>query len=294
MAGSGLREPFHLKMKAQPVHIQLQWGNLAGLHWSRPGKPKVLCLHGWLDNAASFVPMAACLKGFDLLAIDFAGHGFSSHRPETSRYYFHEYLFDVDATLDEIGWESCHLMGHSMGGGIASGVAAALPERVQRLVLLDAPGILTLPADQAAKQLRLSMKSVRKKSSNLRPYKSIEAAMRARQKSSELSDEAARLLCERALEHTGDYYQWRTDPRLNWRSPQMLTDEQSLNLLGAIKAPTLVITSPFADKYMGGKMLPKRLAAFSDCTHMTNEGHHHFHMEQPTELAKTITDFLQQ
>ena len=215
MAGGGLCKPDPF-MKSAPVNIQLSWGTLEGLHWSRPGAPKVLCLHGWLDNAASFVPLAPLLKDFDLLALDFAGHGFSSHRPETSRYYFTDYLFDVDAAMHELGWEQCHLIGHSMGGGVASCLAAALPERVNRLVLLDALGILTLPADQAARQLNLSMMSVRKARSFLRPYESVEDAMQARQKNSPLSDDAARLLCQRSLEHTGDYYQWRTDPRLNW------------------------------------------------------------------------------
>ena len=280
-------------MKAAPVNIRLSWGTLEGLHWSTPGAPKVLCLHGWLDNAASFVPLSPYLQDFDLLALDFAGHGFSSHRPANSRYYASENLFDVDAALDVLGWQSCHIIGHSMGGGIASSFAAARPECVERLVLLDAVGILSQSADQTARQLGLSMQSVRKTRGVLRPYESVEEAMRARQKTSSLSDHAARLLCERSLEHTGDYYQWRTDPRLNWRSPQLLTDEQTLDLLAAIKAPTLAITSPTAFEYLGDEMLQKRLAAIADCTHVNDAGSHHFHMEQPKPIGLCISEFLQ-
>jgi pimeloyl-ACP methyl ester carboxylesterase len=281
-------------MKAAPVNIPLSWGTLAGLHWSRPGAPRVLCLHGWLDNAASFVPLAPYLKDFDLIALDFAGHGFSSHRPESSRYYAADYIYDLDAALDVLGWDQCHIIGHSLGGGVASGFAAALPERVNRLVFLDALGLLTLAADQAARQLRLSIKSVRKKRTILRPYESVEEAVRARQKGSSLSDEAARLICERSLEHTGDYFQWRTDPRLNWRSPHLLSNEQVLNMLAAIRAPTLVITSPTLTKYLGDEVITGRLAAINDCRHFTNGGHHHFHMEQPGHVGASITEFLQQ
>jgi len=281
-------------MKAAPVNIRLPWGTLAGLHWSRPGAAKVLCLHGWLDNAASFVPLSPFLKGFDLLALDFAGHGFSSHRPEASRYYLPNFMYDLDAALDALGWDTCHVIGHSMGGGVASGFAAALPERVNRLVLLDAVGILSQPANKTAQQLRLSMQSVRKNRSNLRPYESVEDAMRARQKNSSLSDVAARLLCERSLEHTGDYYQWRTDPRLGWRSPQWFTNDQVLDLLAAIRAPTLVITSPAAIEYLGEDILQQRLAAIADCTHLSDDGHHHFHMEQPAKIGTCITEFLLQ
>ena len=281
-------------MKAAPVNIQLAWGTLEGLHWARPGAPKVLCLHGWLDNAASFVPLAPFLKDFDLLALDFAGHGFSSHRPETSRYYFTDYLFDIDAAMDGLGWDQCHLIGHSMGGGVASCFAAAIPERVNRLVLLDSLGLLTLPANQAAQQLRLSMLSVRKARSFLRPYESVEEAMLARQKKSPLSDAAARLLCERSLEHTGDYYQWRTDPRLNWRSPQLSGDKQSLEMLAAINSPTLLISSDMIIDYFGKDMAHKRLAAIPDSKHVATDGHHHFHMEQPEQVGNHITEFLQQ
>ena len=131
MAGTGLCKPEQL-MKASPVNIHMPWGTMEGLHWARPGAAKVLCLHGWLDNAASFVPLAPFLKDFDLLALDFSGHGFSSHRPETSRYYFPDYIFDIDAAMHQLGWHQCHLIGHSMGGGVASCLAAALPERVDR------------------------------------------------------------------------------------------------------------------------------------------------------------------
>jgi len=281
-------------MKAAPVNIQLSWGTLAGLHWARPGAPKVFCLHGWMDNAASFVPLAPFLQDFDLLALDFAGHGFSSHRPETSRYYFPDYLFDLDSAMDKLGWNQCHFIGHSMGGGVASNFAAALPERVNRLVLLDSLGLWTLPTGQAAQQLRLSMLSVRKARSFLRPYQSVEEAMLARQKHSPLSDEAARLLCERSLEHTGDYYQWRTDPRLNWRSPAISGEAQALDLLAAIHSPTLVITSPSIISHFGEDNVHKRLSAIADCKHVLNDGHHHFHMEQAQLIGSCITEFLHQ
>jgi pimeloyl-ACP methyl ester carboxylesterase len=280
-------------MKAAPVNIPLSWGTLEGLRWSRPGKPRVLCLHGWLDNAASFVPLSAHLEDFDLVAIDFAGHGFSAHRPETSRYYFPENMYDVDAVLDALGWDDCHIIGHSLGGGVACGFTAALPERVKRLVLLDVVGIFTIPVEQATRQLRLSLKSVRKNRSILRPYESVEEAMLARQKNSPLSDAAARLICERALEHTGDYYQWRTDPRLNWRSPQFLTNDQVINILESISSPVLAITTATIEKFLGGDVLDQRLASIGDCIHVFHEGHHHFHMEEAETVAAHITEFLQ-
>ncbi len=283
-------------MRAKEINLPLPWGNLAGLHWPRPGRPRVICLHGWLDNAASFVPLADHLAGFDLLALDFAGHGRSSHRPATSRYYFSEYLYDLDAALEILGWDRCHFIGHSMGGGLACHLAAALPERVERLVLLDAIGSLTNPAEQTAQRLRLSCLSVRKEGrhgSKLRPYPTVAAAVAARRRDSSLSEQAARLLCERSLEHTGNHYQWSTDPRLNWRSPVLLTDDQVLNLLTAIRAPVLAITSAKVIDYLGEDMMQRRLAAIGDCEHVAVDGHHHFHMDQAEAIEASISEFLQ-
>lgn len=118
--------------------------------------------------------------------------------------------------------------------------------------------------------------------------------MRARQKKSPLSDDAARLLCERSLEHTGDYYQWRTDPRINWRSPQLSCDEQSLGMLSAIRSPTLVITTATLIGHFGEEMANRRIAAIPECQHIMHDGHHHFHMEHAEPVGARITEFLQQ
>ena len=47
---------------------------VAGLRSPGTGGQRVLALHGWLDNAASFVPLAAQLPGLELVAIDLPGH----------------------------------------------------------------------------------------------------------------------------------------------------------------------------------------------------------------------------
>jgi pimeloyl-ACP methyl ester carboxylesterase len=98
--------------EAEEIRLDAPLGQLAGLRWGSQGAAPVLCLHGWLDNAASFLPLAEQLDGLDLVALDFAGHGHSDHRHHTARYYLTEYLWDVEAAMDALGWESCHLMGH--------------------------------------------------------------------------------------------------------------------------------------------------------------------------------------
>src|SRR4051794_6191323 len=64
--------------------------------WGDPSGAPTLALHGWLDNANTFDALAPLLPELDLIAPDFAGHGFSSHRPIATHYTS---LLDVQDVL---------------------------------------------------------------------------------------------------------------------------------------------------------------------------------------------------
>jgi pimeloyl-ACP methyl ester carboxylesterase len=268
-------------------------GRFGGLAWRNPGAPRVLCLHGWLDNAASFLPLAGHLGTLDLVALDFAGHGHSQHRPRRSHYYFMENLWDVEAVLDALEWGDCTLLGHSLGGALACTFATAAPDRVRRLMLLDGLGPVSGNPADTVQRLRKSRESVRKAVGKLREFDDIEAAISARRAVSELSREAAEILCKRSLEAHQGHFRWRTDPGLRWHSPTLLTEAQVLAILGAIEVPTLSITArPLAPWIEPGEAR-RRLDAVPNCVNRSIEGHHHFHMEEPAPVARMILEFLQ-
>src|SRR3546814_8626262 len=66
------------------LRIDTPHGQMAALRAGREGAPRLLAVHGWLDNAASFIPMLEHLGDFDVVAIDLPGHGYSFHRPPRS------------------------------------------------------------------------------------------------------------------------------------------------------------------------------------------------------------------
>lgn len=279
-------------MSPKELKIATPLGNFGGLHWSNPGAPRAICLHGWLDNAASFVPLVPYLGELDLIALDLAGHGHSDHRPKGARYHMVDNIWDVDAVLDELEWPECILIGHSLGGVIATNYAVAAPERVQKLVTLDGLGPLSATPDQTASRIRAAMESVRKAGSGLRDYPDIDTAARSRQRASGLPYEPARLITERSLKREDGVYRWSTDPALNWKSPSLLTEEQVLNLLSAIACPTLSVLCNEIAKFDGSIGDGTRWKAVKNCTNRTIEGHHHFHMDQPEMTAKLIMEFL--
>lgn len=278
--------------QAEEILLETPLGQLAGLRWKTEGAPPVLCLHGWLDNAASFIPLAEKLTGLDIVALDLPGHGLSEHRHHTARYHFIDYLWDVDAALTALGWDSCHLVGHSMGGGVSTLYTAASPAHVRSVVVLDGLGPISSTGADTTMRLRKSMTVMRKERNPLRPYDSIDEMVRARLGVSDLSIDAARLLCERSARHVGKHFYWRTDPALNWVSPIILTDEQVLDCLRHIEAPLLSwIATPFASWYSQDKVRACQ-AATRHGRHETIEGHHHFHMDVPERIAGIIQSFI--
>jgi pimeloyl-ACP methyl ester carboxylesterase len=278
--------------QSREIRLETSQGLVAGLGWRREGAPRTLCLHGWLDNAASFIPLSPLLQQLDLIAIDLPGHGFSEHRHSSTRYHFIDYLFNIDATLDALGWRDCHLLGHSMGAAIAAVYGAGAPERVRSLTLLDSMGPISVSAEGTAKRLQRSLIKNRRGAGKPRKFNSIEDMVRARHQVSDLSGSAARLICYRAARQAGKHFVWRSDPALNWISSLIMSDEQALDLLRHIVAPTQTFTATFESPWSSRAKLEIRKEAIAHARHHTLTGHHHFHMDEPEKIAETLQEFI--
>ena len=294
MAGGGLRKSAGLLMKpAEDIRIDTPLGQRAGLRWRRQGAPRVLCLHGWLDNAASFIPLVPLLGQLDLFALDLPGHGYSEHRHKTARYHFIDYLWDVDAVLDALGWEDCHLIGHSMGAAVSCLYSAGAPERVRSAILLDGLGPLSVSPDSSTTRLRRSMLKNRREGRNFRKYASLDEMIVARRRGTDLSEESARLICERSARQLEDGFEWRSDPALNWVSSLVMTDEQAVDFLQNIEAPLLSFMARPRARWFTAEKIAQRMAATPHCRYEEIEGHHHFHMDEPELIASGIQSFIQ-
>jgi esterase len=102
--------------------------------YSDAGAPLVI-LHGLYGNQANWATHARHLaQHYAVVALDARNHGQSPHADTMS---LDAMANDVADTLDALGLDDAHLLGHSMGGKTAMLLALRKPERVRSLVVVD-------------------------------------------------------------------------------------------------------------------------------------------------------------
>ncbi len=220
-------------------HIELA----AHLFGPADGQP-VIALHGWLDNANSFARLAPKLTGLRIVALDMAGHGYSDHRPPGSSYALWDYAHDVLQVAEQLGWKRFSLLGHSLGAIVSVILAGSLPERINRLALIDAV-IPPTATTNAAERMGMALAAQMAHQGKRKPvYATLEQAVAARMKGDvAVSREAAELLAQRGLMPVPGGYTWRSDSRLTLPSPLRLSQEQALTFVSRVACPTKLIVA---------------------------------------------------
>jgi pimeloyl-ACP methyl ester carboxylesterase len=255
-------------------------------------KPMILSLHGWLDNAVSFQPIAEYLTDYYILALDITGHGLSSHRSDGAHYHLIDFAYDLHELVESQGWLPFILMGHSMGGIISTIYASCFPEYVSKLISIESFGPMTKDTQSSPFQLRDSILSRLKAQQSVAKHpSSIERTIEARAKVGDITVESARLLITRNIREENKQLLFNTDRRLRTFSSLRMTEPQAEAFMRNIQCPTLVITGVQGYESMR-TTVQNRLGWIEDLTTAECEGHHHLHMDNPKPVADKITVFL--
>ena len=116
------------------------------------GTPVIL-LHGFPDTGDVWRKQVPALvqHGFRAIVPDMRGRGRSGKPEAVSDYRLSSIVRDVAGILDVLRIERAHVVGHDWGAGVAWLVAALVPERVDRLVVISvgAPGAASRPTLEA-------------------------------------------------------------------------------------------------------------------------------------------------
>ncbi len=276
----------------QALEFPLANITLHGIGYGDPTKPMVLALHGWLDNAASFQPIAEYLTDYYILALDVTGHGLSSHRSHGAHYHLIDFAYDLHELVESQGWRSFILMGHSMGGIISTIYASCFPEHVSKLISIESFGPMTKDTQSSPIQLRDSIMSrLKAQQSEAKHPSSIERIVEARAKVGDIKLESARLLITRNIREENGQLFFTTDRRLRTFSSLRMTEPQAEAFMRNIQCPMLLITGSQGYESMR-TTLQKRLDWVEGLTVAECEGHHHLHMDNPQPVSKKIVEFL--
>mmetsp|Transcript_13470 Transcript_13470/g.37236 ORF Transcript_13470/g.37236 Transcript_13470/m.37236 type:complete len:403 (+) Transcript_13470:35-1243(+) len=297
-----------------------------------PKRRRILCLHGWMDNARSFHYLAptvvapsssvTCSETIELVALDIVGHGKSSHKsldgPST---VMAEGVYYIAEALHQLGWVSYReeeteekqqvtLIGHSMGAALSTLYTSAYPEHVNKLVLLDGAGPLARNPASIVKHVRAHVdKRLQGNLSRREPriYPSLEVAVKARCLTAKnspgdqwLSTEAATELIlrgtEQVIEEGSDAvigFKFRHDPRLQLPSCMYMTPEQVNAIMHGINCPTALFLAKNGWPFEEAR-LKELLDLLGPATFETLPGSHHFHADPETAplVAEKVVEFL--
>ena len=257
--------------------------------WGDATLPPLLALHGWLDNAGSFARLAPRLATrYRVIALDLPGHGHSDHLAAGASYHYLDYVQAVLAAADALRLDRYSLLGHSLGAGIAALVAAASPERIERLLLIEGLGPLGDDGSHTLQRFRDALAPRGDNGKPLRIFRDVAQAVAARSMASGLPAGQARPIVERGLVEAGGGWRWRSDPRLTRPSAMRLAEAQVHALLRGIAAPTALLLAQPATSYLPSAPMQARAECVANIAVSHLDGGHHLQLEHPADVAAWI------
>ncbi len=266
------------------------WGPEAGM--------PVVLLHGWGDCGATWQFVADHLpEHWRLVAPDWRGFGDSAW--SSGGYWFPDYLADLDALLHTLCPDRpVALVGHSMGGNVASIYAAARPERVARIANLEGFGLRDADPVEAPARYRRWLDEL-SEPVPFSTYRDIDAlARRLARRNPHLPHDRALFVAEAwtAPTATGERA-LRTDPAHRRVNPILYRRAEAEACWHEVAAPVLFMVArdshflergrqQFVDPDFGAAHYRDLTETWlDDCGHM-------MHWERPEAVAEALAAFI--
>uniref|UniRef100_A0A8C0ZPX6 AB hydrolase-1 domain-containing protein n=1 Tax=Castor canadensis TaxID=51338 RepID=A0A8C0ZPX6_CASCN len=288
------------------LKLAVPWGHIAAKAWGSLQGPPVLCLHGWLDNANSFDRLIPLLRKVDFhyVAMDFGGHGLSSHYSPGLPYYHQNFVSEIQRVV--AGEQEAERV---WGWGLGPPFSRTFPEMVDKLILLDSmPFFLDsnemesiLTYKRRAIENTLQVEASQKPSSVVSPQEMLQGFLK---NNSHVGEECGEILLQRGTTQVATGLVLNRDRRISWvkHSFDFISMELFAHSIRRLQAHILLIKARQgyydvrrendADKAPLLFMLDTMRATLKERFQFVEvPGNHYAHMSEPHRVA-SITSSL--
>ncbi len=254
----------------------LEWGSGAG--------NTVLLLHGIGQTAHTWAYFATAIKDhFRVIAVDQRGHGESSWAPDGD-YSIDAHAHDLDDFVEQLGLENFALIGFSMGGRNAMGLAGRHPAKVRRLVIIEAGPERPRPGASQARQFMSgpdvlgSVEDFVERAIRFNPRRSREALRSS--------------LLHNLRQLPGGAWTWKYDPILRDPNRRLSSWGDLWQVLGKISCPTLIVRGQ-ESAVLPPEQAEQMVQTIPDARVVTISGAAHTVMgDNPAEFEAKVKPFL--
>ena len=255
-------------------------------------------LHGWADSAATFQFLIDAFVGeHAIVALDWRGFGGSAWAG--TPYWFPDYIADLEALLNALDLrQPVTLLGHSMGGNVASLYSGIRPERVRAVINLEGCGLTRTTPDAAPVRYQRWLDELQTAQAFGRFPNAEEFGRYLERKNPRLTAERARFVADswsRVLPDGGIGV--NSDPAHKLINPVLYRREEAEACWRRATAPTLLVVGALSDyrvklgadgtdEYFRSVYPQLSLETLAGAGHM-------LHHDEPEALARLVEPWLE-
>ncbi|GAA0816184.1 intracellular short-chain-length polyhydroxyalkanoate depolymerase [Clostridium tertium] len=124
--------------------VTLLNGETIAYRESGEGEKTLLLIHGNMTSSRHWDILTEKIKEkYKILAVDMRGFGQSSYNSPINS--LNDFAKDIEELLDILKVDICSAIGWSTGGGVALELAANIPEKIEKVILLESVGVKGYP-----------------------------------------------------------------------------------------------------------------------------------------------------
>jgi pimeloyl-ACP methyl ester carboxylesterase len=257
-----------------------------------------LLLHGFMDAAATWDLVAPQLASARLrvLAPDLRGFGDGARIASGAYYYFPDYVLDVAEIVETLvpAGSPLVVVGHSMGGSVATMYAGTVPSRVTRLVVVEGAGPPDNEHAHVPDRMRRwidDMRGVCSRGQRSMPSRD-DALRRLVGNHPRVSPEVLRTRLDALLRELPDgRFAWKADPLHATQSPIAFFAESFKAFIRRVECPALFVSGGPLGWHPPDEA--ERIACFRQLSRADiDDAGHMMHWTHPDELVKAVLGFV--